>query len=106
MVTWPSLLKPTRPVIRFTLQNASRTGGVALNGQEQVISSGAERWRATGAFRLRGVTAALQFEDFVTQMLGRSGTVNVPTFSGRFANWPVENGIVLSPWVTRDRGGR
>lgn len=104
MVTWPDLLTPTRPVLRFTLQNPTRSGGVALNGQEQVIYSAAERWQAKGAFYIRGREAALQFESFLTAMGGRSGVVAVPTFSGRFVNWPVENGVMLTPRVARDPG--
>lgn len=107
---WPTFLRPTRPLIRFILQNPSRSGGVALNGMEQTVSSGAERWRASGAFLCYGKDAVLQFERFLTEMLGRSGEVNVPTFSGYHANWPNEyvggdvtkpTGRVLHPGITR-----
>lgn len=105
-VTWPSLSPPTAP-LRFTLQNPSRSGGVALNGMEQTVASGAERWRAYGAFNVFGKAAMLQFDAFLTEMLGRAGETEVPTFSGRLANWPLElhlgqeTGRVLHPGITR-----
>lgn len=105
-VTFPSLAKPVEPP-RFVLQNPSRSGGVALNGMEQTVTSGAERWRASGSFMVMEKEAILQFDAFLTAMLGRAGEVELPTFSGRSANWPIEEyngrptGRVLHPGITR-----
>lgn len=107
-IAWPSLSLPQLPP-RFVLQNPTRSGGAALNGMEQTIASGAERWRALGTFKVFGKAAMLEFEAFLTAMLGRAGEVEVPTFCGRLANWPLEThlgqatGRVLHPGITRNK---
>lgn len=102
--TFPPLLRPVVAPPRFTLDNPSRSGGVALNGMEQTVSSGAERWRCRGTWRAFGKDAVLQVEAFLANMNGRSGEALVPTFSGRIANWPVDAyGRVLHPGNTRDK---
>lgn len=107
--TWPSLLRPTRPLIRFMIQNPSRSGGVSLNGMEQTVASGAERWQAQGSFLCLGKAAILDFERFLVEMSGRGNEVAVPTYSGRQANWPLQyhngapTGRVLHPGNTRNK---
>lgn len=106
MPTFPGLAR-ARKSPQFMLQNPSRSGGIALNGQEQTVSSGAERWRATIPLFVTGRAALLEFHAFIASMLGQAGEVLVPTFSGRFANWPLETfngeltGRVLHPGITR-----
>lgn len=102
--TFPPLLRPVGGPPKFMLENPSRSGGIALNGMEQTMASGAERWRCSGVWRAFGKSAILQFEAFLANMNGRAGEVLVPTFSGRIANWPIDTyGRVLDPGFTRNK---
>lgn len=100
--TFPSLLRPIGSPPRFFPEHQSRSGGAALNGTEQTVASGAERWHCRGAWLARGKDAILQVEAFLAAMDGRSNEAIVPAFSGRLVNWPVDAfGRVLHPGFTR-----
>ena len=90
--------------VSFHIENVSRSGGVATNGQEQVVGSAAGRWRA----RLTGCPVTtdeqiLAFRAWLFGMQGRSGTTVVPVFGEKLrANWPVDPyGRRLSPAAVR-----
>lgn len=102
--TFPPLLRPVGGPPRFMVVNNSRSGGVALNGMEQTVSSDSGRWNCRGTWRAFGKSAILQFETFLANMNGRAGEALVPTFSGRTTNWPVDvYGRVLDPGFTRNK---
>lgn len=96
-LTWPSLARIAR--WSFHLQNQDRSGGLALNGTEQIIDSQSGRWMAELEVVIAGNAAFLQWEAFLAEMRGRVGTVKVPARQGRRASWPVDSttGAILSP---------
>lgn len=101
---WPAwLIPPALPV--FYLQNASRSGGAALNGQEQTVSSMSARWSATFAdMPIRSQDEMLAYEAFLANFEGRANVVIAPTFVGSRANWPVDiYGRKLTPAFTRHK---
>lgn len=99
---WPAVLKPTSG--GFRLENTSRSGGIALNGQEQVVVSLAGRWRARFTFPIRNKAQVLAARALDVALDGRAGTVLVPTFDWRRANWPVDAyGRRLTPKAIRSR---
>lgn len=99
---WPEwLIPPTMPV--FYLQNASRSGGIATNGQEQTIGSMSARWAVSfDNMPIRTQDQILAYEAFIANFEGRANAVIVPTFIGKRANWPVDvYGRELHPGFTR-----
>lgn len=101
-LAWPAPLKPSD--VLFALQNQSRSGGLALSGVEQVVTSFAARWRASIRVRVRSDAQILAARAFVSRLGGRVGTALVPAFDTRRASWPVDAwGRTLHPGFTRDR---
>lgn len=97
---WPELLKPVS--FGFWPENASRSGGPALNGAEQTVASGAGRWRAAGTFRVRNDAQVRAARAFFAKVQGRAVEIRLPAFDGRRANWPIDaQGRVLHPGATR-----
>ena len=96
---------PTPSAILFDLENVSRSGGISTNGQEQIVQSGVSRWTATvaGLF-IRRNDQILAWRALAARMRGRSGTILVPVFDGKRANWPRDQyGRQLKPNFTRYR---
>lgn len=73
---WSPALLPRQ--VHFTPAVQSRTGGLSLNGSEQIIQSDAGRWQAKVVVSLRGESSNLALRAFLAQMGGRAGTVLVP----------------------------
>lgn len=90
--------------IAFHLENVSRSGGVATNGQERVVASDAGRWKAR-LIQCPVMTddQILAFRGWLFGMQGRAGTCLVPVFGEeRRANWPRDElGRVVSPETAR-----
>lgn len=100
---FPAGLIPTS--VLFDIENASRSGGVSTNGQEQIVGSGAGRWRASlGGIYVRTNAQVLAWRAFKLSLRGRTGTVLVSPFDGKRVNWPKDAyGRVLHPRFTRRR---
>jgi hypothetical protein len=97
---WPDTLRASD--VAFVLENVSRGGGPGLGGFEQVVISGASRWRATISIPIRKNAEILAARTLFALLDGRVGTVAVPAFDGRRANWPVDvYGRRLDPGFTR-----
>ena len=85
-VNWPPMLRPHD--VMWRLENQSRSGGVSLTGSEQIVSSGAGRWRCRIDLRTYGTShdgreeAVLALRAFLAQMEGRVGEVLLPAFDG------------------------
>lgn len=75
-IEWPVAMLPRQA--HFTPSVQSRTGGLSLNGSEQVVLSDAGRWQAKVVVALRGESSTLALRSFLAQMGGRAGTVLVP----------------------------
>lgn len=75
---WPAALTPRQSLFSPAVQ--SRTGGLSMNGSEQVIMSDAGRWQAKVMVAVRGEASNLALRAFLAQMNGRAGTVLVPKF--------------------------
>lgn len=73
---WSAALLPRQS--HFTPSLQSRSGGLSLNGSEQVVFSDAGRWQAKVIVSLRGEASNLALRAFLAQMGGRAGTVLVP----------------------------
>lgn len=98
---WPADIYPRN--ISFSIQNVSRSGGAATNGQEQIVASGAGRWAAQlSGIPIKNDDAILAWRAFHIGLRGRAGTVLVPAFDWFRANWPVDAyGRTLDPTFTR-----
>jgi hypothetical protein len=95
---WPEWLVPRH--MSWHIENASRSGGVATNGQEQVIGSMSGRWVVSLLeCPVRTDDEVLGFRALMTSLRGRSGTIVVPAFDRQpRQNWPVDPyDRVLSP---------
>ena len=85
-VNWPPMLRPHD--VMWRLETQSRSGGVSLTGSEQIVSSGAGRWRCRIDLRTYGTShdgreeAVLALRAFVAQMEGRVGEILLPAFDG------------------------
>lgn len=91
-MNWPAALWPRQAHFSPTVQ--SRSGGLSLNGSEQVTVSDAGRWQARVTVAIRGEETNLALRAFLAQMGGRAGTVLVPKVD---AYRPVDiNGRMLS----------
>ncbi len=75
LVGWPDLDITSASV---DLQDSSRSGGVSLSGHEQVVASGADRWRATVNVQIRDRRDRLFCQAFRAGMRGRVNTTLVP----------------------------
>lgn len=75
-IQWPVPILPRQ--VHFTPAVQSRSGGLSLNGSEQVLISDAGRWQAKVVVALRGESSNLAMRAFLAQMAGRAGTVLVP----------------------------
>lgn len=99
---WPEWLIPgVMPV--FYIENASRSGGAATNGQEQTIGSMSGRWAVTfEGLPIRTNDQVLEYRAFHANFEGRANSALVPIFDGKRANWPVDQyGRELHPGFTR-----
>lgn len=76
IIDWPSFAIPRSAM--FHPDVPSRSGGLSLNGFEQVTVSSAGRWRAVLDVPLLTENAVLSWRAFLAQMMGRVGTVRVP----------------------------
>jgi hypothetical protein len=79
MIAWPPLLTPRS--IEFTFDSRSRSGGVSINGLEQLVASGGGVWRA----RLISIPVVTETKRRVwraiqAQTQGRAKEVLVPVF--------------------------
>lgn len=95
-LVWPGALKPVN--VTWHLEQQSRSGGASITGSEQIVSSGAGRWRASvdvvaRRHERRGPNrpshpnaereeAVLALRGFIAAMEGRVGEVVLPTFDG------------------------
>jgi hypothetical protein len=77
-IAFPAGIWPTR--IMFDLELASRTGGASISGSEQVIASGAGRWRATASFSVRTEAQVLNWRGFRASLDGMAGAFDVSPF--------------------------
>ncbi len=75
LVSWPDLDITSASV---DVQNSSRSGGVSLSGHEQIVASGADRWRATVNAQIRDRRDRLYCQAFRAGMQGRVNTTLVP----------------------------
>jgi hypothetical protein len=102
MLTWPRVLVPASE--SWHLQNTSRSGGVSLTGSEQVVASGASRWRASLSIPISRDEQVLAWRALVAGLDGRAGTVLVGPTDARRAPWGTDAyGRVLSPSLYRRR---
>jgi len=99
-IPFPAVLSPASTT--FHLENTSRTGGISINGAEQVVRSGAGRWRATMEFPVAKEEWILSFRAFVAEIGGRSGECEVPVLD-LYAPSDI-NGKRLSPYDTATLG--
>lgn len=98
---FPAEIKPRS--IMFHPQNASRSGGVSTNGLEQVVESGAGRWRASLTAPVATDAQILAWRAFLARIRGRANTILVPVYDGKRAPWPVDIfGRQLNPTITRE----
>jgi hypothetical protein len=101
-LAWPTPLKPTSA--RFSLENQSRGGGVAMNGTEQRVYSPDQRWTASLNVPIWSNEQIFAFRALVTRADGSAGIIDVPAFDGKRANWPTDAyGRRLDPGFTRRR---
>lgn len=80
-VRWPIPLQAND--VLWQLENQSRSGGASLTGSEQIVSSGAGRWRATVNINLVALQledAVLSFRALMAQLEGRVGEILLPAF--------------------------
>lgn len=71
--------------IAFNLRYKTRSGGMALSGQEQVIASSSTHWEAQMSLRLNRPPLVLAYRALINSLDGRLGKVLVPTYSGFYA---------------------
>ncbi len=71
---WPALLIPTN--VEFSLENMTRTGGVSILGNEQVVQAPSARWRASLDISIRGEEKVLAWRRLRAH--GRLSTFLVP----------------------------
>jgi hypothetical protein len=91
-VAWPALLDPMQAPV--WMENTSRSGGVALNGSEQTVSSGAGRWRAKITVPIFSNAQVLAARALLLALEGRSNEALVPAFDGKRANIPSGGGAI------------
>lgn len=77
-IPWPSILRPR--TVSWTLENPSRTGGVSITGAEQVVASGASRWRCAMTIPAVREEWILSLRALAASLDGRAGEVEVPVF--------------------------
>jgi hypothetical protein len=95
---WPPRLKPTN--VSFRLDSPSRSGGQSVLGNEQIVVSGAGRWKATVDLVLRKEEDILSCRALLAQLQGRAGEVLVPAFDGfrpRDAEGQMFNDKIVAP---------
>lgn len=74
--SWPATVLPRTGA--FWLENQSRSGGISILGNEQVVASPSARWRARFGGPVVTQASVLAWRAFVASMGGRAGTVLVP----------------------------
>lgn len=74
--SWPGTVFPRSG--SFYLENQSRSGGVSILGNEQVIGAPSARWRARFSAPVATEATVLAWRAFVAAMSGRAGTVLAP----------------------------
>lgn len=94
--SWPPILRPSSEA--WHLENTSRSGGVSLTGGEQVVSSGASRWRARLTLAIRKPAEVLAWRGLLASLQGRAGTVALGPKDTPQIAWPVnEYGRKVTP---------
>lgn len=78
---WPTAILPPQS-IGFSLKQRSTSGGPTVQGDEQVVVSGAERWRARLTFKIARYEQVLAYRGMMAASNGRAGTWLVPSCSG------------------------
>lgn len=73
---WPAVMFPRSG--GFYLENQTRSGGVTVLGNEQIVTSPSARWKASFSGPVVNETSVLTWRAFVGGMGGRAGTVLVP----------------------------
>src|SRR4051812_40733690 len=66
----------------FNLRPFSRSGGLSIMGQEQVVASSSETWRAKLTAGLRRQEQVLRYRSLMAQSRGRVGIWKVPVCAG------------------------
>lgn len=66
----------------FNLRPFSRSGGLSIMGQEQVVASSSETWRAKLTAGLRRQEQVLRYRSIMAQSRGRVGIWKVPVCAG------------------------
>lgn len=88
----------------FWIANPSESGGIAMNGAEQVLVSLAMHIRGKVVVNLRTTDDVLEARAFFAEAAGKAGDILVPFFDGKRVNWPVDQfGRKLKPALTRHR---
>lgn len=77
-IPWPAILRPR--TVSWSLDNPSRTGGLSITGAEQVVASGASRWRCAMTIPAVREEWILSLRAFAAALDGRAGEVEVPVF--------------------------
>jgi hypothetical protein len=82
----------------FWLENPSRSGGVAQNGQEQNVVSLAMRQRAQWTVPLRNANQITNARRMFAHLQGKAGSLLVPVFEPTFGRTAV---VVHGPFAAR-----
>lgn len=80
----------------FWLENPSRSGGAAQNGQEQVVVSMAMRQRAQWTVPIRNASNVMRARRFLAYAAGRAGSILVPIFEPKKGRVAVVDDSVLA----------
>lgn len=75
---FPPALLPSS--VTFHPESLSRSGGRSLTGSEQVVSSGAGRWRASMTFAIKGAASVQSYRAMLAALQGRTNTILVSPF--------------------------
>lgn len=82
VIQWPMLLKPKKVV--WDIISRTKSGGVALNGMEQLVGAPDDQWQGNYDFTMSGST---QIQDVVrawrylrSVLIGRVNYIVIPTF--------------------------
>jgi hypothetical protein len=80
-ISWPTKVLPPQNVM-FSRKQMSRSGGPSIAGNEQVVSSATDMWRAKLGIKVTRFEQILAFRGMMAQADGRVGTWLIPTCSG------------------------
>ena len=104
-IPFPAILTPSS--VSFSLENAARSGGASITGAEQIVTSGAGRWRAAMTIPLAREEWILSFRGFIAALDGRAGEFEVGPFDAYApadANGRRLNPIGGAPFASNDGG--